>query len=822
MINIDELNQSIEMCMGQGLSFIAPSEINNPRDEYIVNSARRVIRTKDLLNKSKKYLDDFYISLRNYLISTESSLKIDLSNTEKNEEYNLFIENGRVSAFQLFPKYVNSDFVKTAYLSDYHFDVSKNEKNNLCTDPFIKSITGYVSFKSMSQKLAVYSALNTPEGYTTLISMPTGGGKSLVTQTVAYQNPGLTIVIVPTVSLSIDQERVSKHAIKNVDVDKQIFSYSSGVDATPIIRAIKNKEAKLLFISPEALMLNDSFINAIEEANRSKYLKNIIVDEAHIVTDWGALFRVDYQCLESWRKNLTFTNKKIRTFLLSATFEKDCVGTLKDLFSEDERWIEVRCDELRKEPRYCLVKPHSFIDKQKKLIEMAKKLPHPMIIYVASPDEAEDMKAYFEINGISNIYTFTGKTNSGKRKELIDKWINNEFEIMIATSAFGVGVNKSDVRTVIHAYVPQNANAYYQELGRGGRDGLPCLSVMCVRANEDGNSSFQKVAKRVMTSEKICKRWNALYNDHRSIRNGSTVIIDTSISPGYLSEDENEFGNDHYISDSNMNWNIYVILSLRRNKLISIKSVVLDDGIYKIQIDDISKLLSDSSTDEMISEIEKYREKEYKQHIGGFELLRKSITSDSKKCWSEMFYETYNYVDEYCGGCANHSKPEGYNGNNFPLKLSISSPVNDRNKLSQLFGNNDDVVIKINNDNELDSSLCELINKGINLLVCEKSIIEIGCHTNESNHHLMVINRESLTKLLMKDNGFYVSGVIGIIYPNEAEQMKQYVKTIIGKRIKMNKAKLVHIIKEDIYIESSGKLFSDMINGPIVTCNTLK
>ena len=74
----------------------------------------------------------------------------------------------------------------------------------------------------------------------------------------------------------------------------------------------------------------------------------------------------------------------------------------------------------------------------------------------------------------------------------------------------------------------------------------------------------------------------------------------------------------------------------------------------------------------------------------------------------------------------------------------------------------------------------------------------------------------------MKDNGFYVSGVIGIIYPNEAEQMKQYVKTIIGKRIKMNKAKLVHIIKEDIYIESSGKLFSDMINGPIVTCNTLK
>lgn len=100
----------------------------------------------------------------------------------------------------------------------------------------------------MDQKLAVYGALNAPEGYTVLISLQTGGGKSLVTQTISYQKDGLTIVIVPTISLAIDQERVTKKVIKKVNNEEEIFSYSSGDNTEPIFKAIKDKKAKVLFI----------------------------------------------------------------------------------------------------------------------------------------------------------------------------------------------------------------------------------------------------------------------------------------------------------------------------------------------------------------------------------------------------------------------------------------------------------------------------------------------------------------------------------------------------------------------------------------------
>ena len=99
------------------------------------------------------------------------------------------------------------------------------ESANLVSDPMIYKLTGYKKFKTLDQKLSVYGALRTPDGFTTLISLPTGGGKSLITQTIAYQKEGLTIVVVPTVSLAIDQERVAKNIIKRKNFS--IFSQLS-------------------------------------------------------------------------------------------------------------------------------------------------------------------------------------------------------------------------------------------------------------------------------------------------------------------------------------------------------------------------------------------------------------------------------------------------------------------------------------------------------------------------------------------------------------------------------------------------------------------
>ena len=174
-----------------------------------------------------------------------------------------------------------------------------------------------------------------------------------------------------------------------------------------------------------------------------------------------------------------------------------------------------------------------------------------MVVYVMRPNQAEKVKEMAADIGITNVETFTGKTKSDERSRIIEEWSENKFDIIIATSAFGVGVDKSDVRTVLHLYVPDNPNAYYQELGRGGRDGLPCLSVMCVYPEEDLESAFVMTDK-VLGSEKILGRWESMLNSHTSTRGIDSYTLDTSVKPNYNSVD---YAED--TSTVDQKWNIY-------------------------------------------------------------------------------------------------------------------------------------------------------------------------------------------------------------------------------------------------------------------------
>lgn len=534
----------------------------NSVELFHYHTVKRLHKAYKLFLANDDYLGDFLIAFRDYMITLDVAQEYKGKPIKETIKYGVDYDDveGKYFASMQLPKYVNEKFISDAFIKNT--ESKKIGKGNaLLTDSLIYSLTGYSHFKSMDQKLAVYGALNAPEGYTVLVSLPTGGGKSLVTQTISYQKDGLTIVIVPTISLAIDQKRVTKKVIKRATNEEEIFSYSSGDDVGPIFKAIREQKAKVLFISPEALLENPGFAEVVKEANKSRYLKNIVIDEAHIVVDWGASFRVDYQCLESWRNMLLLTNPSLRTILLSATFEDRCVATLRNFFEVNEKWIEVRCDALRHEPRYTVIRAKSYAEKQKNILELVRKLPHPMIIYVARPVEADQIKQMLAFNGIKNTRTFTGLTGRVQREKLIDAWVDDDYEIMIATSAFGVGVDKGDVRTVIHTYIPQNANTYYQELGRGGRDRLPCLSVMCLQP-EDTTIGRDRIKKRVLTPEKIIGRWDSLYNNAKSQRiSNNRVFIDTSIKPNYADVDEFD---DSPTSDADMNWNVYVLLFLRR------------------------------------------------------------------------------------------------------------------------------------------------------------------------------------------------------------------------------------------------------------------
>lgn len=816
MLRIDALKTQVEEYL-QGIVDHIPLEDYCPEtslDNYRLKTINRLVRAYSLFDSDKKYKYDYYLALRDYLLIFDTSIQLDEFDSAIGSRFGIHKDplSERLFASFSLPEYANGSFVKQAFLRGVSEPESPSRDDcDLSTDSMIYALTNYSTFKSLDQKLAVYGALNTPAGFTSLVSLPTGGGKSLITQLVAYQDDGLTIVVVPTISLAIDQVREAKKAIKSNTVEKEIFFYSSGESIHPIVEAINNKTAKLLFISPEALLNNSVFRKTIKDANANRYLKNIVIDEAHIVIDWGDNFRVDYQCLEPWRKNLMRSNPQIRTILLSATFESHTVALLRKFFCDNEKWIEVRCDALRKEPRFDLINSENEEEKRKKILTLIKLLPHPMIIYVARPEDAEEYKRMISRDGIKNIKTFTGKTSNAERIKRIEEWVNDDYEIMIATSAFGIGVNKNDIRTVLHAYIPPNPNAYYQELGRGGRDGLPSLSVMCV-CNDDLNLSFSRINKRVMTTKKIIGRWFSLFENPRSVRIDNMINVDTSIKPSY--GDENPF--DDSVNDAHVNWNIYVLLFLRRNGFICLEEVLKQDGKYIFVITITDERLRNNNT-ELENAIEGIRQQEWNQYCHAFELMKKSVQNGNKECWSEMFYETYDKVSEYCAGCPNHNHLNKAGVAEFPLKTTLTRPIKTlTEKQKSLFSGATNLFVKYESGEEKrlldvlrDERICAIVNMPF--------VPEPGESSGSNAIHL---DFSLLRNLMIRQCYYYVSGIVAVFYNDEDNLVEQYKKVqqyLVGRP----NVYVIHLYRKDEAFHSNGKGITELLDGVALNSNMI-
>ena len=762
-----------------------------------------------LVNSYKKYcagaagLSDYISALRSFMLSFQTDLRVEDHGIFEHNHCGIHFNPSSLKCYATYetPDYIrHKSFVENAFVNMSSVVPESNSPYCLLTNSYIAGLTGFKNFKSIEQKLCVYGALNTPAGYTTLISMPTGGGKSLVTQAVGYKENGLSIVVVPTVSLAIDQKRVARRNIK-ASADNEIFYYYSGCGKLPeISEAINNQTAKLLFISPEALIKNEQFQALVNEANASRYLKNIIVDEAHIVVAWGDFFRVDYQCLGPWRRELMRTNPDIKTFLLSATFKDDTVRTLKKIFSAGGKWIELRCDSLRKEPHYIMVMADGYKDKRRKALNIVNLMPKPMIVYVNAPFEAEKWKEYLQYYGYSNIKTFTGDTKSDDRLKLIDQWSNNQYEIMIATSAFGVGVDKPDVRTVVHLYVPESPDSYYQELGRGGRDGLPSLSVMCIEG-DDVNIAFNHVSK-VLTTEKLWGRWWSMYRNPDNMWKGGEIAVFASTKPNYSRINYFEEGND-----TDEKWNINVLLLLSRYELISISSIELDSNnkyIFTIRI--LNEALTEDTVD-TYALFDSIREKEALKSMSAFSLMKKSIERESQYCWSSMFYDTYPLVSEYCPGCGQHEGVICDDEDRFPLLVQVKGFGKRLSAEMENFFSETNEALLLTRDTR--KALIDHYKP--DLVVCESK----AGFDETIKPDLIYLNYKELRTLMKYDEGFFVTGLIMAIYSvDRGKAMEEY--NIIRKCVKKGN-KVLHVTGSDFMIsKSSDKTISLDIDGRVV------
>ena len=748
---------------------------------------------------------EFECALRNYLLFLKTDITIKDYEIPQPNRFGLMMNhsNGSIYANLDLPQYVNSFFVRTVFDCD---SVQKDVHEKVIKDinPYIYNLTKgkFKTFKSIEQQLAVMGALRVPAGYTAMIAMSTGGGKSLVTQTVSYQfDDSLTVIIVPTISLMLDQQRNATKIIEPTN-KSEIMYYHSGCNVDELISALDKKCVRMLFVSPEALIKNVKIQNSIFKANSQGYLKNLVIDEAHIIIEWGASFRVDFQCLDSFRRILMGDNPSLRTYLLSATFSKKTVDNLKLFYSDDRRWIEIRLDALRKEPRFDIIKCLSYTEKHNRLNELICRLPHPMIIYVNSPDDAETIRSELAGNGFNNTRVFTGRTCSADRECIIKEWVNNEFDLMIATCAFGVGVDKKDVRTVIHSYVPSGPDQYYQECGRGGRDGLPCLGIMLY--TDDDINAAMSMTQKVLTTEKLCGRWFSMLNSSKANIQLDSIVIDTSVKPNY--NDTDKFYID--VNNADITWNVYVILLLRRAGLIQITDVKYDDDRYIFNIELIDKQIR-YNTDRTVSIFNEVRDDESKSIYSEINGLTSKLRKIGKNCWSSMFNDIYPLTDEYCAGCNNHNSIRMEKNNNFPLKKPIVYPIsNSLGKISNIMTDvKEMLIICKKNPNEIVRYLFE---SGANIIVLPDEIINISELLNITSklptQFCMGLNE--FFELSRMNSNFYLSGTIVFYIGDAPELASKLLNTTFDKDYNR-----IYIVNDDYYIPSKDKNISELVNG---------
>lgn len=402
-------------------------------------------------------------------------------------------------------------------------------------DPFLADVLGpaFTRYSSPGQRQAIRTVLCSADGATIVVNLPTGSGKSAVAIAPALlhsRRGGVTIVVVPTTSLALDQERaVRAHlAVAEHQVQHPVrFAYYGGMpdeERLAVRAGIRDGTQRIVFTSPESL--NGSLAASVSAAAGAGLLRYFAIDEAHTVASWGAEFRPEFQALSGFRQGLLRLASQAghpppKTLLMSATLTEDAMNTLATLFSDPGPVEYAASVTIRPEPEYWVHRCESPEDRLAILLETARHLPRPAIIYTSTRDDARLVAEALRQDGTARIGVVTGDTGPEDRSKIIEGWRGRsptgastgvaftELDIVVGTSAFGLGVDQSDVRAIVHACLPESIDRYYQEVGRGGRDGRAAAALLLY-------TSADKVIAESLSTTKIIgldlglERWKAM------------------------------------------------------------------------------------------------------------------------------------------------------------------------------------------------------------------------------------------------------------------------------------------------------------------------
>lgn len=329
----------------------------------------------------------------------------------------------------------------------------------------LKKHWGYESFRPLQEDI-IMSVLS---GRDTLGLMPTGGGKSITFQVPAMALPGLTVVVTPLISLMKDQvDNLRRRRVKAVYLHSGMTVRESKIAREKLI----NGGAKLLYVSPERLR-NQRFIQEL----RMTEVSLIVVDEAHCISQWGYDFRPSYLNIRSLRKIFPKVNVLALTATATPHVESDI---LRQLEMKDAALFRMSFS--RSNLNYIVRNTETKIYE---IFHILSRTEGSAIVYVRSRKRTREIAEYLSSAGISSTYYHAGLDISLK-EERQNEWQRSGVRVMVATNAFGMGIDKPDVRVVIHFDMPPSLEEYYQEAGRAGRDGKKSYVVLLTSRADSG------------------------------------------------------------------------------------------------------------------------------------------------------------------------------------------------------------------------------------------------------------------------------------------------------------------------------------------------